>query len=581
MRPQDHPKAAVSRIALLNTTTDKPARRPLLAADGVAAPLRHAVFRRIWLASLLSNLGLMINGVGAAWAMTQMTSSADMVALVQTALMLPVMLLSLAAGAIADMYDRRIVGLAALSLGLAGSIALSVLAYLHLISPNSLLLFCFLIGCGNALFGPAWQASVSEQVPADTLPAAVALNGISYNIARSFGPAVGGVIVAAAGAVAAFVGNVVLLIPLLVVLYLWRRTLEPSRLPPERLRRAMVSGVRYIVHSPSVRVVLYRTLVTGIAGGSVLALMPLVARDILHGSAQTYGVMLGCFGIGGVLGAMSVSTVRRYLTSEAAVRLCALAMGVAIGVMALSRWPMLTGAALIVAGTCWMLSVTLFNIGVQMSTPRWVAGRALAAYQAAIAGGVAIGSWLWGHVANGTGVSNALLIAGAVMFVSPVLAIWFAMPATEGTNTDPIEILAEPEVNLVISHRSGPIVVEIEYRVNQEKARAFYTLMLQVQATRQRNGAYAWSIARDIADPEIWIERYHCPTWLDFLHQRNRSTQSERELHLQAVGFHIGPEPIKVRRMLERPLGSVRWKDETPDHTKASDISIAPTGTGI
>ena len=272
MRPQDHPKAAVSRIALLNTTTDKPARRPLLAADGVAAPLRHAVFRRIWLASLLSNLGLMINGVGAAWAMTQMTSSADMVALVQTALMLPVMLLSLAAGAIADMYDRRIVGLAALSLGLAGSIALSVLAYLHLISPNSLLLFCFLIGCGNALFGPAWQASVSEQVPADTLPAAVALNGISYNIARSFGPAVGGVIVAAAGAVAAFVGNVVLLIPLLVVLYLWRRTLEPSRLPPERLRRAMVSGVRYIVHSPSVRVVLYRTLVTGIAGGSVLAI---------------------------------------------------------------------------------------------------------------------------------------------------------------------------------------------------------------------------------------------------------------------------------------------------------------------
>jgi MFS family permease len=565
----------------LNTTTDKPARRSILSADGVAAPLRHAVFRRIWLASLLSNLGLMINGVGAAWAMTQMTSSADMVALVQTALMLPIMLLSLAAGAIADMYDRRIVGLAALSLGLVGGIALSVLAYLNLISPNSLLLFCFLIGCGNALFGPAWQASVSEQVPADTLPAAVALNGISYNIARSFGPALGGIIVAAAGAVAAFVGNVLLYVPLLIVLYLWRRTLEPSRLPPERLRRAMVSGVRYIIHSPSVRVVLYRTLVTGIAGGSVLALMPLVARDILHGSAQTYGVMLGCFGIGGVLGAMSVSTVRNYLTSEAAVRICALAMGIAIGVMALSRWPVLTGAALIVAGTCWMLSVTLFNIGVQLSTPRWVAGRSLAAYQAAIAGGVAIGSWLWGHVANGTGVGNALLIAGAVMFVSPVLAIWFAMPSTEGNNNDPIETLAEPEVNLVISHRSGPIVVEIEYRVNQEKARAFYTLMLQVQASRQRNGAYAWSIARDIADPEIWIERYHCPTWLDFLHQRNRSTQSERELHLRAVGFHVGPEPIKVRRMLERPLGSVRWKDETPDRTRASDIPIAPTGTGI
>ncbi len=540
------------------------------------------MFRRIWLASLLTNLGLMINGVGAAWAMTQMTSSASMVALVQTALMLPIMLLSLAAGAIADMYDRRIVGLTALSLGLLGGVTLAVLAYLNAITPNSLLLFCFLIGSSMALFGPAWQASVSEQVPAETLPSAVALNGISYNIARSFGPALGGIIVAAAGAVAAFVCNVLLYIPLIVVLYLWQRTLEPSRLPPERLRRAVVSGVRYIIHSPSIRIVLYRTLVTGIAGGSVLALLPLVARDILHGSAQTYGIMLGCFGMGGVLGALNISSVRAHLSGEYAVRLCALTMGVAIGVLALSRWPALTGAALVVAGASWMIAVTLFNIGVQLSTPRWVAGRALAAYQAAIAGGVAIGSWLWGYVANGVGVDKALLVAAAVMFVSPVLAIWLRMPSTDGANTDAVDALEEPEVNLSISQRSGPIVVEIEYRVSQQKARAFYTTMLQLQAIRQRNGAYDWSIARDIADPELWIERYHCPTWLDYLRQRNRSTQSEREIQLKAIEFHLGPEPIKVHRMLERPLGSVRWKDETPDRTKANDVPIeTPASSGV
>lgn len=566
----------------MSTTTDKPAKRSLLSADGITAPLRHAVFRRIWTASLLTNLGLMINGVGAAWAMTQMTSSAGMVALVQTALMLPIMLLSLAAGAIADMYDRRVVGLIALSLGLLGGVTLAVLAYFNAITPNSLLLFCFMIGSGMALFGPAWQASVSEQVPAETLPAAVALNGISYNIARSFGPALGGIIVAAAGAVAAFVCNVLLYIPLIVVLYLWQRTLEPSRLPPERLRRAVVSGVRYIVHSPPIRIVLYRTLVTGIAGGSVLALLPLVARDILHGGAQTYGIMLGCFGMGGVLGALNISSVRTHLSGEHAVRLCALTMGLAIGVLALSRWPALTGAALVVAGASWMIAVTLFNIGVQLSTPRWVAGRALAAYQAAIAGGVAIGSWLWGYVANGVGIGNALLIAGAVMFVSPVLAIWLRMPSTEGANNDAVDALEEPEVNLSISQRSGPIVVEIEYRVSQQKARAFYTTMLQLQAIRQRNGAYDWSIARDIADPELWIERYHCPTWLDYLRQRNRSTQSEREVQLRAIGFHLGPEPIKVHRMLERPLGSVRWKDETPDRTKASDVPIeTPASSGV
>lgn len=563
------------------TTTDKPAKRSLLSADGITAPLRHAVFRRIWTASLLTNLGLMINGVGAAWAMTQMTSSAGMVALVQTALMLPIMLLSLAAGAIADMYDRRIVGLIALALGLTGAMTLATLAYINAITPNSLLLFCFMIGSGMALFGPSWQASVSEQVPAETLPAAVALNGISYNIARSFGPALGGIIVAAAGAVAAFVSNVLLYIPLIIVLYLWQRTLEPSRLPPERLRRAVVSGVRYIVHSPSIRIVLYRTLVTGIAGGSVLALLPLVARDILHGSAQTYGIMLGCFGIGGVLGALNISSIRAHLSGERAVRLCALTMGLAICILALSRWPALTGAGLVVAGASWMIAVTLFNIGVQLSTPRWVAGRALAAYQAAIAGGVAIGSWLWGYVANGVGLSNALLIAGAAMFVSPVMAIWFPMPSTEGTNNDAVDALEEPEVNLSISQRSGPIVVEIEYRVNQQKARAFYTTMLQLQAIRQRNGAYDWSIARDIADPELWIERYHCPTWLDYLRQRNRSTQSEREIQLKAIGFHLGPEPIKVHRMLERPLGSVRWKEETPDRAKTGNVEIETPPGGV
>jgi MFS family permease len=573
---------AIPRIPVVTATIDKPAKPSFFRAGSVAAPLQHAVFRRIWLASLLSNLGLMINGVGAAWAMTQMTSSADMVALVQTALMLPIMLLSLAAGAIADMYDRRIVGMAALMLGLIGAVTLATLAHFDAITPNSLLVFCFIIGSGMALFGPAWQASVSEQVPADTLPAAVALNGISYNIARSFGPALGGIIVAAAGAEAAFVSNVLLYIPLLVVLYLWRRTLEPSRLPPERLRRAMVSGVRYIVHSPAIRIVLYRTLVTGIGGGSVLALLPLVARDILHGSAQTYGIMLGCFGMGGVLGAVSISTVRARLSSERAIRLCALAMGISIGALALSHSAVLTGAALVVAGICWMMSVTLFNIGVQLATPRWVAGRALAAYQAAIAGGVAIGSWLWGRLANDIGVDQALLVAGAVMFVSPVLAIWLRMPATDSVNLDAVDALAEPEVNLLISPRSGPIVVEVEYRVNPTKARAFYTLMLHVQATRQRNGAYGWSIARDIADPELWIERYHCPTWLDYLRQRNRSTQSERELHLRAMSFHIGPEPIKIHRMLERPLGSVRWKENTPDHGPVNEVVLpSPAGNAV
>ena len=555
-----------------------PERRKL-AADGLSAPLRHSAFRRIWLASLLSNLGLLIQGVGAAWAMTQMTASADKVALVQTALMLPVMLISMPAGAIADMYDRRIVALVSLSIALSGATALSVLAWLGLITPQILLLFCFVVGSGNALFGPAWQSSVSEQVPSETLPSAVALNGISYNIARSFGPAIGGIVVATAGAVAAFACNAVLYLPLMVVLFLWRRSSEPSRLPRERLNRAMVSGVRYIANSPSIRIVLARTLVTGLIGGSVSALMPLVTRDLLHGGAQTYGIMLGAFGMGAVVGALNIAEVRKRLSGEGAVRACALSMAGAIAAVALSREPVLTAAALVVAGAVWMMSVALFNIGVQLSAPRWVAGRSLAAFQASIAGGIAIGSWGWGRLTDAAGVETALLVSAALMLISPLLGLWLQMPRVGARNED-AEVLADPEVQLLLTARSGPLVVEIEYRVSQENARAFHGVMQEVQLSRQRNGAYGWSIARDIADPELWTERYHCPTWLDYLRQRNRSTQSERALHQRAQAFHLGPDPVRIRRMLERPFGSVRWKDETPDRAGREVLPVTTAAAG-
>lgn len=535
------------------------------APASIFAPLRLPAFRRIWVASLLSNLGLLIMGVGAAWTMTQLTASADMVALVQTALMLPIALISLPAGAVADMFDRRTVGLAALAIGLSGATAMTTFSSFGLMTPVLLLVFCFTVGCGMALFGPAWQASVREQVPADALPSAVALNGISYNLARSFGPAVGGVIVATAGGVAAFAVNALLYVPLLIVLYLWQRPIETPRLPPERLGRAIVSGVRYIRNSPAIRIVLGRSLITGVAGGAVLALMPLITRDLLHGGAQLYGILLGAFGFGAVIGALNLSRLRTNLSGESAVRVCVLTMGVGAALIALSRWPIATAAALVLVGAAWTASVTIFNIGVQLAAPRWVSGRALAAFQASIAGGVALGSWGWGHLSSSIGVESTLLAASAVFFASPLLSRWMRMPPTGSRNDPAIETIADPEVRLSLTARSGPIVVEIEYRVDPTKARLFYAVMQHVQRMRQRNGAYGWSIARDIANPELWTERFHCPTWHDYLRQRTRPTQTERELQARAFEFHLGPEPVRIRRMLERPIGSVRWKDTTPD----------------
>jgi len=558
--------------------TEQTLRTPL-SLEKITAPLRYTVFRRIWLASLLSNLGILIQGVGAAWAMTQMASSADKVALVQTALMLPIMLIAMPAGAIADMHDRRIVAMISLAIALSGATTLTVLTWLGLLQPNLLLGLCFVVGSGMALFGPAWQSSVSEQVPSETLPAAVALNGISYNIARSFGPAIGGVVVASAGAVAAFALNAVLYLPLLVVLFLWNRVHEPSRLPREKLNRAMVSGVRYITNSPPIKIVLLRTFVTGLIGGSIMALMPLVARDLLHGGAQTYGIILGAFGMGAIIGALNIGEIRKRLSGEAAVRACTLSMGGAIAAIGLSREPVLTSAALVIAGSVWMLAVALFNIGVQLSAPRWVAGRSLAAFQASISGGIAIGSWGWGHLTDAYGVETALLVAAALMLLSPLLGLLLPMPRV-GARDEDVEDLVDPEAKLMLTGRMGPLVVEIEYRVTQDNARAFHNVMQDVQLSRQRNGAYGWSLARDIADPELWTERYHCPTWFDYLRQRNRSTQTERALHQEAMAFHIGPDPVRIRRMLERPFGSVRWTEDTPDRAASEVLPVVASAAG-
>lgn len=498
-----------------------------LSADRITAPLRNLTFRRIWLASLLSNLGILIQGVGAAWAMTQMTTSADKVALVQTALMLPVMLIAMPAGAVADMYDRRIVALVSLGITLAGATVLTILAWLNLVTPNVLLALCFAVGSGMALMGPAWQSSVPEQVPAEALPSAIALNSISYNIARSVGPALGGIAVATAGAVAAFALNALLYLPLILALFMWKRIPEPSRLPPEKLSRAIVSGVRYIIHSPAIKIVLARSVVTGAIGGAVIALMPLVARDLLQGGAQTYGIMLSAFGLGAVIGAFSITEIRKRMSGEAAIRACALTMGGAVAAVAMSREPVLTATALVVAGAVWMMAWVLFGIAVQLSAPRWVAGRSLAAYQAASSGGIAVGSWSWGHLTDAAGVNKALLVSVALMLASPLIGLWLRMPRISARGEE-VEVLTDPTVRLALTGRSGPLVVEIEYQVLQENERAFHNVVQEVQLVRQRNGAFGWSIARDIADPELWTERYHCPTWHDYLRHRNRSTRSAR-----------------------------------------------------
>lgn len=542
-------------------------------------PLSEPTFRRIWSASLLSNFGQLILGVGAAWEMTRLTTSPGMVASVQTALMLPLMLVAVPAGAVADMFDRRKIAMAGLAFATLSAATLTTLAMFGYTTPWMLLIFCSLIGAGVALYGPAWQASVIEQVKPAHLPAAVALASVSYNLARSFGPALGGMIVMALGAKAAFGINALFYLPLLLAFVMWNRVHVPPRLPPEQMHRAIVSGARYARHSPSIRNVMIRAFSTGLAAASTAALMPLIARDLLGGNASVFGLLLGASGVGAIAGAFGVATVREKLKAEHAVSLCAMVTGAMVLLLGFSHTLLLTCALLMVAGAAYMLLVTLLSVGVQLSTPRWVAARALSWFQSALTGGIALGAWLWGHVTAEHGLAVALLASGVTLLLTPLIGLIFPMPRISNEKIEAVELANEPEVTLQITARSGPVVIEIDYRVDSGRARQFYELMLKVQRARLRNGAYEWSISRDIANPELWTERYHCPTWGDYLRQRTRYTQGDQELQARVNEFHLGFEPpasgVRVRRRLERPFGSVRWRADSPDANNES-IHILP-----
>ncbi len=536
-------------------------------APSALSPFRFPVFRGVWTASLLSNFGSLIQSVGASWMMLQIAPSPDMVALVQASTSLPIMLLSLVAGAMADNMDRRRVMVFAQIFMLVVSVALSLCAWFGLIGPWTLLLFTFSIGVGSAFFAPAWQASVGDMVPRLEVPSAVALNSMGFNIARSVGPAIGGAIVAALGAAAAFAVNAVSYIPLLAVLARWRPPARTNTLPSETLGIAMSAGIRYVAMSPHIRTVLLRAAVFGFGASSILALLPLVAKHLVSGGPLTYGLLLGAFGIGAVTGALSAARLREGLSTEAIVRLAGCILAIAAALVAFSTFMALTMAALLLAGAGWVLSLSTFNVSVQLSAPRWVVARALALYQMAAFGGLAAGSWVWGEVAAIASLSTSLLISGGVVLAGVVLGRWAPLSQAGELNLDPLrsQLWNAPSTSVPVDERTGPVVITVEYIIDEEDVEEFLGLMNGRRRTRRRDGARNWRLLRDLHDPRLWIERYETPTWLDYIRLNNRATQDDASVPERLRHLHRGADGPRVRRRIERQTTSSPIPGQGPE----------------
>ncbi|MEH6696008.1 MAG: MFS transporter [Hyphomonas sp.] len=529
---------------------------PESLAEAPVSPFSIPIFRNVWLANLASNFGSLVQSVGAAWLMTTLSNSPSDVALVQASTALPIMLFSLWAGALADNLDRRIMMLCTQSFMLIVSVGLTLFAWSGALTPALLLTFTFLIGCGTAFNSPAWQASVGDMVPRPVLPSAVALNSMGFNIARSVGPGIGGIIIATAGAAAAFLVNAFSYLGLIFVLLKWKSPENTRLLPREPTSNAILAGLRYVSLSPKIQITLLRATLFAIAASAVPALMPLVAKDLLQGGPLIYGGLLGAFGIGAVLGAFSSRRLRVRLSTDGIIRLSSTALVIGVTITAFSGSVLLTIPALMIAGAGWVLALSTFNVAIQLSAPRWVVARSLSIYQMAAFGGMALGSATFGYVSEHYGLRDALLAAAAFQAFGMIVGLFVKLPQVENIDLDPLGRWKEPDIALPIEQRSGPIVITVEYRVADRDIASFLSAMRERRRICRRDGAFRWTLSRDLNDPEKWVERYRVPTWIDYVRNTQRRTKADAD-----VGDAIrrlmkdGQKPV-VSRMIEQQMSA-------------------------
>lgn len=514
------------------------------------SPLRQSLFRSLWIASAVSNIGTWVHDVGSTWLMTSLTPSPLMIALVQTATTMPVFLFALPAGALADIVDRRRLLLLAQSWTLAAAAALGALTFFNAATPWLLLAFTFMLGMGAVFTAPAWQTLIPELVDRTELQPAIALSSASINIARAVGPALGGLLVAAAGPGAAFTFNALSFSGTMVVLYRWHRTPRESALPAERFFGAIRSGVRYTRHSPALQAVLVRTGVFIIFGSALWAMLPVRARLELGYDSSRYGLLLGSIGIGALAGAGILSKVRKRFSPDLKVAMASLIFVAAIVTLALSGNFAILCTAMFASGIAWIAVVSSFNVAAQTVVPDWVKARAMAVYLLVFQGGMALGALVWGTVATHAGTATALLCAASGLILGLLAMKWYRITAGTGVDLMPSMHWPTPMVEGTPEHRQGPVMITVEYLIDPARADEFVQALQCLKKIRRRDGALQWGMFRDVAEIGHYVETFIVESWIEHLRQHERVTVTDRDLEDRVHAFHKGGIRPKVSHFI-------------------------------
>ena len=509
-------------------------------------PLRSSTFRNLLIADVVSDVGTFMQSVGAAWLMVSLSAGPMYVALIQTASALPFFLLALPAGAIGDIVDRRKVILFTETWMILVATVLAGLTIAGRMSPVLLLILTFALSAGDAFETPTWRAVLPELVRKEDLPAASALNGIEFNLARAVGPALAGFVIAFAGIGAAFVLNTLSFLGVILVVARWKRPVVKRGTPPETVTGATVAAIRYVRFSPAVRIVLLRAGAAMFFASGLLALLPSIAHR-MNGSPVGYGVLLGCFGGGAVLGALVMQRARSRWSADVIVSAGIALFGLTTIAAGAIRELLPLAAVLLIGGGAWISFISLFNVQVLNQTPDWVRARVLAVSMLVFQGAVAAGSATWGAVAARAGLGTALLWAGIGTLLSTALGLFLPLPDKgidlTSWNHWPVPVVAEP-----ISDVVGPVLVTIEYHVESAQVPEFIKTMHEYGRVRRRDGASRWGIWRDLEIADRYLESFVVSSWAEHVRQHDRLTRADSELEVR-LRQCIRTEPA-VRHLL-------------------------------
>jgi MFS family permease len=497
----------------------------------VAGPwsaLRYPLFRYLWLATVVSNVGGWMYDAASAWLMTSLSPSPLIVALVQVANSLPLFLFALPAGALADMVDRRRLILTLEILTTVCSALFAVLVMLHLAGPLLLLAFVFLIAALGAIETPAWQAIVPQLVPGVALTSAIATNSVGVNISRVLGPALAGLVILSLGIAAPFWLDAFSNLGVIAVILWWREPARPAHaLPPEHLTGAIRAGLRYARNNRALRATLARAVGFFLFASAYWALLPLLARNQLGGGPTLYGVLLGAIGAGAVGGAFVLPRLKARSSPDSLIMCGEAGTALALLLFGLAPNALVAVLACLTAGVCWIVVLATLNVSAQVALPEWVRGRGLAAYVAVFFGTMSAGSLLWGYLAARLGLMPAQCAAAAGALLAMLLTRRWRLgtgPQADLTPSMhwPAPVLAEPSQD-----DAGPVMVSVEYKVSAANRAEFLAALAPVAHERLRDGAYDWDIFQDAARPERLVEIFFVDSWLEHLRQHQRVTKAD------------------------------------------------------